>query len=71
MLSLRSRGLGTAWTTLHLYHERDVAALLGIPDDITQAALLAVAYCTGTNFRPGQRVPALERTYWDTWRLTQ
>src|SRR5262245_17510090 len=31
MLALRSRGLGTAWTTLHLYHEREVAALLGIP----------------------------------------
>jgi nitroreductase len=71
MLSLRSRGLGTAWTTLHLYHEKEVAALLGIPDDITQAALLAVAYYTGTNFRPGQRVPARERTYWDTWRHTQ
>jgi len=71
MLALRSRGLGTAWTTLHLYHEKEVAALLGIPDDITQAALLAVAYYTGTDFRPGQRVPARARTYWDTWRHTR
>ena len=27
MLALRSRGLGAAWTTLHLYHEKEVAAL--------------------------------------------
>jgi len=68
MLALRSRGLGTAWTTLHLYHEKTVATLLGIPDDITQTALLPVAYYTGTDFRPGPRVPARERTYWDTWQ---
>jgi len=67
ILALRSRGLGTAWTTLHLHHEKEVAALLGIPDDITQAVLLPVAYYTGTDFRPGQRIPARSRTYWDTW----
>ena len=67
MLALRSRGLGTAWTTLHLYHEKEVAALLGIPDDITQTVLLPVAYYTGTDFRLGQRVPARARTYWDVW----
>lgn len=67
MLALRSRGLGTAWTTLHLYHEKEVAALLGIPDDITQTVLLPVAYYTGTDFRLGQRVAARARTYWDVW----
>jgi nitroreductase len=71
MLALRSRSLGTAWTTLHLYHEKEVAALLGIPDDITQVVLLAVAYYTGMDFRPGPRVPARARTYWDTWRHTR
>src|SRR5262245_39407685 len=58
MLALRSRGLGTAWTTLHLYHEKEVAALLGIPDDVTQVVHLAVAYYTGTDFKPGPRIPA-------------
>jgi len=67
MLALRSRGLGTAWTTLHLYHEREVAALLGIPDDVTQAVHLSVAYYTGTEFKPGPRIPARTRTYWDVW----
>jgi nitroreductase len=43
MLALRSRGLGTAWTTLHLCHEKEVATLLGIPDDVTQVVHLSVA----------------------------
>jgi nitroreductase len=67
MLALRSRGLGTAWTTLHLYHEKEVAALLGIPADVTQVVHLSVAYYTGTEFKPGPRIPARERTYWDVW----
>ena len=39
-LALRSRGLGSAWTTLHLYREEEAAELLGIPhDEQTQAGL--------------------------------
>ena len=33
LLALRERGLGSAWTTLHLAHEKEVAELLGIPYD--------------------------------------
>ena len=47
MLAARARGLGMAWTSIHLFFEKEVAALLGIPDDSTQAALLPVASCTG------------------------
>ena len=71
MLALRARGLGAAWTTLHLYREREVAALLGIPADVTQVALLPVAYFTGTDFKVARRVPARERTYWDGWGRTR
>jgi nitroreductase len=67
MLALRARGLGAAWTTLHLPHEKEVAELLGIPDNVTQAALLPVAYFTGDDFKPAFRLPARERTYWDGW----
>ncbi len=67
MLALRARGLGAAWTTLHLAYEKEAAALLGIPEDVTQAALLPVAYFKGKDFRPGRRIPARELTYWDTW----
>ncbi len=67
MLALRARGLGAAWTTLHLRYEKEIAALLGIPDDVTQAALLPVAYFTGEDFRPAKRTPARELTSWDGW----
>lgn len=68
MLALRSRGLGTAFTTLHLTHEREAGELLGIPDTVTQVALLPVAYTTGGDFRPGQRKPVEAVTYWNGWR---
>jgi nitroreductase len=67
MLALRSRGVGAAWTTLHLNYEQEVGALLGIPPTVTQVGLLATAYFTGTDFKPARRVPARERTYWDSW----
>jgi nitroreductase len=67
MLALRSRGLGSVWTTLHLAYETEIAALLGIPPTITQAALLPVAYFTGDDFKPAQRKPLDEVTHWDGW----
>lgn len=70
MLALRARGLGAAWTTLHLAYEKEVAELLGIPDNITQGALLPVAYYTGDDFKPGKRIPAARRTYYDSWGAT-
>ena len=68
MLALRSRGLGSAWTSLHLVKEKEAADLLGIPfDSVTQAALLPVAYTVGTDFKPAKRPPVEEVTYFDTW----
>jgi nitroreductase len=67
LLALRSRGLGSVWTTMHLAKERDVAELLGIPDTVTQAALFPVAYTIGTDFRPASRPPAETITFWNTW----
>lgn len=71
MLALRSRGLGSAWTTLHLMKEKEAAALLGIPDDVTQVALLPVAYTVGDEFKPAERPPVETITYWDTWGDTR
>jgi nitroreductase len=68
MLALRERGLGSAWTTLHLPDERAVADILDIPfDDYTQAGLFPVAYTKGTDFKPAPRLSAVELTHWDTW----
>ena len=71
MLAARARGLGSAWTTIHLMFEKEAAAILGIPDDVTQCALLPVAYFTGDTFKPAKRVPARELTYWDSWGATR
>jgi nitroreductase len=67
MLALRARGLGSVWTTLHLFREADAAAVLGIPDNVTQVALLPVAYTKGTDFKPAARPPVGEITYWNEW----
>ncbi len=66
-LALRSRGLGSALTTLHLIHEKEAAEILGIPDDVMQVALLPVAYTVGTDFKRAQRPPVADITHWDTW----
>jgi nitroreductase len=67
MLAARARGLGSAWTTLHLVFEREAAAILGIPDGVTQTALLPVAYFTGTDFKPARRLDPHLAMHWDAW----
>lgn len=67
LLALRSRGLGSVWTTMHLAKEQEVAEVLGIPATVTQAALFPVAYTIGTDFRPASRPPAETVTFWDSW----
>lgn len=68
MLAARARGLGTVWTTIHLYHEREAADILGIPyDTVMQAALTPVAYTIGTEFKPAKREPLEKMTHWNGW----
>ncbi len=67
-LALRSRGLGSCYTTLHLRLEEEAAALLEIPDHMTQAGLLPVAYTKGTDFKPAARGPVSDITYLDTFK---
>lgn len=70
-LALRSRGLGSVYTTLHLAHEAEAAKLLEIPDSVTQVALIPVAYTKGTDFKQAARRPAEEITYWNAWKATR
>lgn len=68
MLAARARGLGTAWTTLHLMHEEAAAKILGIPyADITQCALIPVAHALGSSFKAGPRKPLDAILHIDTW----
>lgn len=66
-LALRSRGLGSVWTTLHMVFAEEAAKLLEIPAGFTQAALLPVAHTVGTDFKPAQRPPVSDITHWDGW----
>jgi nitroreductase len=70
-LALRSRGLGSVFTTLHLFDAEAVAAALEIPDGYTQVGLLPVAYTIGDDFKPAKRPPVETITYWDTWGRTE
>jgi nitroreductase len=66
MLALRARGLGSAWTTGHLWRERETAELLGIPHaHFMQAGLFPVAYTLGTSFKPAHRKPVAEVLGWN------
>ena len=69
MLAARERGLGTAWTTIHLMYdgEREAAELLGIPDGITQAGLFPIAYTIGTDFKQAQRLALDPILHWNQW----
>ncbi len=67
-LALRSRGLGSCYTTLHLKCEAEAAELLGIPATVSQAGLLPVAYTVGTDFKPATRGPIEHITYLDTYK---
>lgn len=68
MLAARARGLGTAWTTLHLPFEREAAEVLGIPyDHVVQGGMTPVAHTLGTEFRSGPRLDAASVTHWNGW----
>ncbi len=69
-LALRARGLGSAWTTVHLGRASEIAELLGIPDGVTQVVLLPVAWTIGTDFKPATRRPASAITWFDHWGHT-
>jgi nitroreductase len=68
MLAARARGLGTAWTSMHLQYEREVAEVLGIPyEEVTQACLTPVAHTVGTRFSPAPRKPVETVLHHNRW----
>ncbi|MGH8931652.1 MAG: nitroreductase family protein [Egibacteraceae bacterium] len=68
MLAARLRGLGTCYTSVHLFYEKEAASILNIPyEEVMQAALVPVAYSKGTEFKPAYRVPLENILHWDSW----
>ncbi|HEV3280188.1 MAG TPA: nitroreductase family protein [Acidimicrobiales bacterium] len=66
-LALRSRHLASAMTTVHLEEDRAMAELLGIPDNVTQAALVPIAHLIGTDLHPARRRSVREVAFPDRW----
>jgi nitroreductase len=67
MLAARARGLGTAWTTLHLRYEKEISDRLGMPADIRHGALIPTAYYTGDTFKPASRQPLDDVLHVNGW----
>ena len=56
MLAARARGMGTAWTTIHLTMEEAVAGIINIDfDTMQQVCLTPLAFTMGTDFKPAGR----------------
>ncbi|MEJ6539706.1 MAG: nitroreductase family protein [Halioglobus sp.] len=67
-LALRTKGMGSAWTTAHLFREQEIAALLGIPANYTQVGLFPIAYTLGTEFKKAWRSPVEDVLNWNTFK---
>jgi nitroreductase len=67
MLAARTLGLGTAYTSLHLVHEKEAAEILGLPENVRQAAMIPTAFFTGDSFKPAARQPLSEVLHYDHW----
>lgn len=55
MLAVRALGLASAWTTVLLDAESEVADLLGLPESVRLGAVLPTAHPLGNDFRPARR----------------
>jgi nitroreductase len=68
LLAARALGLGTVLTTLHTQYEREIKALLHIPDTVETAALIPVGYpAAGARFGRARRTPLSEVVFHDRW----
>ncbi|MGI9576808.1 MAG: nitroreductase family protein [Microthrixaceae bacterium] len=66
MLAARERGLGTAWTSIHLFQEQKAAEILGLDyEQTTQCALITCGHTLGTDFKPATRPPIEDVLHWD------
>jgi len=66
-LALRSRGLASIMTTVHLERHQEMADLLGIPDNVTQAALVPIAHLLGDDLRRAHRRPVRDVAFRERW----
>ena len=66
MLAARGLGIGTCLTTLFRVHQQEIREICAIPDAMEIEALVPMGRPRG-NFGIAPRIPAEQRTSWDTW----
>ncbi len=66
ILACRAFGLGTVLTTLHLFHEDEVKAVVGLPPEVQTYALLPIGY-PRDKFGPVKRKPVSEIAFLDRY----
>ncbi len=69
LLAARALGLGGTLTTRHLQYEKEVEAILGLPEGIHSYAILPIGYPMG-RFGPVRRGPLSDIVYLDRWGQT-
>ena len=67
ILACRAFGLGTVLTTIHMFYEDDVKAILGLPPEVQTYALMPIGYPRG-KFGPIKRRPVTEVAYLDNYK---
>jgi nitroreductase len=66
ILACRGLGLGTVLTTIHMFYEDEVKAILGLPPEVQTYALMPIGYPRG-KFGPIKRRPVTEVAYLDNY----
>jgi nitroreductase len=66
LLAARALGLGATLTTRHLFYEKEINQILGIPPDAETFAILPIGYPMG-RFGPLSRLKVEQVTFADRW----
>jgi nitroreductase len=66
ILACRAFGLGTVLTTIHMFYEDELKAILGMPPEVQTFALMPIGYPQG-KFGPIKRRPVNEVAYLDKY----
>jgi len=67
ILACRAFGLGTVLTTIHMFYEDEVKAILGLPPEVQTYALMPIGYPRG-KFGPIKRRQVSEVAYLDGYK---
>ena len=67
MIALRSRRIGSTWTTLHALFESEVKDIIAMPDDTTACIMLPAGYMQDARLKRAARMAPTAITYRNNW----